>query len=192
LQKTSSELSARIKREATDDDLYSHLMYPQVYAEFAKFERDFSDVSVLPSHAFFFGLKPGDEIAFDIEQGKTLFVKLINVGAPDKDGYRIVLFELNGMPREAAIHDRSVQAKPKTRPKADPADLRQIGAPIPGLITTVNASSGTKVTKGDKIITLEAMKMQTTIYAPSDGILDQVHVQIGDTVEPRDLLASMR
>ncbi len=78
-------------------------MYPEVFAEFAKFARDYSDVAVLPTPAFFYGLKPGEEISVDIEEGKTLFIKLIHVGAVDKDGRRIVTFELNGMTREAAI-----------------------------------------------------------------------------------------
>ena len=89
-------------------------------------------MSALPTPAFFYGLKPGEEICVDIEEGKMLFIKLINVGAPDKDGRRIVTFELNGMPREAHLLDKSVQPKAKTRSKADPADPLQIGAPIPG------------------------------------------------------------
>jgi pyruvate carboxylase len=191
-QKVASEVSAKIKRDVTDDDLYSYLMYPQVFTEFAKFQREHSDVSVVPTYPFFFGLKPGAEISVDIEEGKTLFIKLINVGAPDKDGYRIVLYELNGMPRESAVHDRSVQGKSKARAKADPGDPMQVGAPIPGLITSINATLKTKVAKGDKLATLEAMKMQTTIYAPVDGIVEEIHVQTGDTVEARDLLVTLR
>jgi pyruvate carboxylase len=191
-QKVASEVSAKIKRDVTDDDLYSYLMYPQVFTEFAKFQREHSDVSVVPTYPFFFGLKPGAEISVDIEEGKTLFIKLINVGAPDKDGYRIVLYELNGMPRESAVHDRSVQGKSKARAKADPGDPMQVGAPIPGLITSINATLKTKVAKGDKLATLEAMKMQTTIYAPADGIVEEIHVQTGDTVEARDLLVTLR
>jgi pyruvate carboxylase len=190
--KITAELSAKMKREINDDDLYSYLMYPQVFTEFAKFVRDYSDVSVLPSHSFFFGLKLGEEMSIDIEEGKTLFVKLVNVGPADKDGFRMVLYELNGMPREAAIHDHSVLGKAMTRPKADPADPMQVGAPIPGLITSVEVSSKTRVAKGDKLITLEAMKMQTTIYAPGDGLIEEIHVQQGDTVETRDLLVTLR
>jgi pyruvate carboxylase len=191
-QKVAAEISTKIKREVTDDDLYSYLMYPQVFTEFAKFQREYSDVSVLPTNAFFYGLKPGAEIAVDIEEGKTLFIKLINVGAPDKDGYRIVLYELNGMPRESAVHDRSVQGKSKARAKADPGDPMQVGAPIPGLITSINATLKTKVSKGDKLATLEAMKMQTTLYAPTDGIVEEIHVQTGETVEARDLIVTLR
>ncbi len=190
--KVSHELAAKVKREVSDDDLYSYLMYPEVFPEFARFVREYSDVSVLPTHAFFFGLKPGEEISVDIEEGKTLFIKLINIGTPDKDGYRMVLYELNGMARESAVHDRSVQPKLKVRPKADPAVPMQIGAPIPGLITSISVSSKTKAAKGDKLLTLEAMKMQTTIYAPADGVVEEIHVHVGDTVEARDLLISMR
>jgi len=191
-KKTKDELGGRLKREVTDDDLYSHLMYPEVYAEFARFARDSGDVSVLPTPAFFYGLKPGEEISVDIEEGKTLFIKLINVGPPDKEGYRIVTFELNGMGREASILDRSIQTKPKARAKADLADPLQTGAPIPGIITAVTVSVGTRVAKGDKVMTLEAMKMQTTLYASSDGIVDSIHVQVGDTVEAKDLLIRLR
>ncbi len=192
LAKVSSEIEVKIKREVSDDDLYSYLMYPQVFTEFARHFREYSDVSVLPTQAFFYGLRPGDEISVDIEEGKTLFIKLINVGNPDKDGYRIVLYELNGMPREAVIHDRSIQSKAKARPKADSGNPMQIGAPIPGLITSIDVSLKHKVAKGAKLITLEAMKMQTTIYAPADGVVEEIHVQTGDTVEARDLLVTLR
>ncbi|HEX4121182.1 MAG TPA: pyruvate carboxylase [Verrucomicrobiae bacterium] len=192
LKRIKEELSTKIKHEATDDDLYGHLMYPEVFAEFVRFARDYSDVGVLPTPAFFYGLKPGEEISVDIEEGKTLFIKLSHVGDVDKDGRRVVTFELNGMTREAAITDRSVQAKVKARPKADPADAMQVGAPIPGLITSVAVSVGTKVSKGDKLLTLEAMKMQSTIYASGDGTVDGIFAQIGDTVESKDLLMKLR
>lgn len=192
LKKTAKELGQKLKREVSDDDLYSHLMYPEVFAEFARFTREFSDVSVIPTAPFFYGLKPSEEISMEIEEGKTLFVKLINVETVEKDGRRIVRFELNGMPREASIPDRSVAAKVKTRPKADPAEATQIGAPIPGLITSLGASVGNKVKKGDKLLTLEAMKMQTTVYAPCDGTVEEILVNVGDTVESKDLIMQLR
>jgi pyruvate carboxylase len=192
LKSAREEVSLKIKREATEDDLYSHLMYPEVFAEFTKFVRDYSDVGVLPTSAFFYGLRPGEEVSIDIEEGKTLFIRLINVGQVDKDGRRIVTFELNGMPRETAIQDRSVQSKTKARSKADPSDPLQIGAPIPGLITTVNATIGAKVAKGDKLLTMEAMKMQTTIYASADGTVAELFAQVGETVESKDLLVRLK
>jgi pyruvate carboxylase len=191
-KKVKAELAAKLKREPTDDDLYSHLMYPEVFAEFSRYTRDYSDVSVLPTPAFFYGLKPGEEISVDIEEGKTLFIRLINVGAVDVDGRRTVLFELNGMSRQTTIADRSVQPKVKPRAKADPAIASQVGAPIPGLITALSVGVGAKVTKGDKLITLEAMKMQTTIYAPCTGTIQEINVKVGDTVESKDLLVLIK
>ena len=192
LEKIQEELSATLKRPAGTDDLYSHLMYPEVFAEYAKFERDYSDPSVLPTGAFFYGLKPGEEIAVDIEPGKTLFIKLIHLGEADKEGRRIVTFELNGMAREASILDKSALVQARTRPKADPADPLQIGAPIPGVITALSAGVGSKVKKGDKLLTLEAMKMQTTLYAGGDGAVEAVFAQVGDTVASKDLLIQLR
>ncbi|HVY68452.1 MAG TPA: pyruvate carboxylase [Verrucomicrobiae bacterium] len=191
-KKTEEELQSKLKREPTDDDLFSHLMYPEVFAEYAKFARDYSDVSVLPSGAFFYGLKPGEEISVDIEAGKTLFIKLITVGAPDKDGFRIIMFELNGMPRETTVLDKSIQTKAKARAKADIADPLQIGAPIPGIITALAVGVGQKVEKGEKLLTMEAMKMQTSIYASADGVVDAIKAQVGDTVESKDLLVKLK
>ena len=108
LDKIRRELSETLKREATDDDLYSYLMYPQVFTEFAKNVREFSDVSVVPTPAFFYGLRPGEEINIAIEEGKSLIVRLVNVSEPDKDGRRTVTFELNGMTRETFIADKKI------------------------------------------------------------------------------------
>ena len=191
-KKVREELNLKLKRETAESDLFSYLMYPEVFTEFAKFSRDYTDVSVLPTSAFFYGLKPGEEISVAIETGKTLFIKLINVGAPDKDAFRVVTFELNGMPRESAVLDRSIQAKAKARVKADLADPLQVGAPIPGIITSLAVGVGAKVVKGDKLLTMEAMKMQASIYATADGVVETIEASIGDTVESKDLLIKLR
>jgi pyruvate carboxylase len=188
LKKLRTELAAKLKRDVTDDDLYSHLMYPEVFAEFVKYTRDYSDLSVLPTAAFFYGLGSAEEISVAIEEGKTLFIRVINVGPVDPEGRRTIAFELNGVSRQVAVLDRSVQAKVKSRQKADPGIPAQVGAPIPGLITSLAVGTGAKVAKGEKLLTLEAMKMQTTVYAPCDGTVTQVNVKVGDTVESKDLL----
>ncbi len=185
-------LGHKLKREATDDDLFSHLMYPEVFAEFAKFANQSGDVSVLPTGAFFYGLKPGEEMSVEIEPGKTLFVRLISLGEVDKDGRRPVTFELNGVTRVTNIADKTAKVITKSRPKADPADPLQSGAPIPGIITSVNTNVGAKVAKGDKLFTMEAMKMQTTIYAAIDGVVSEINVHVGDNVESKDLLGKLR
>jgi pyruvate carboxylase len=192
IAKLQAELAVKLKRPATDDDLYSHLMYPQVFAAFEKHRHDFSDVSVVPSPAFFYGLHLREEISVNIEPGKTLIIRLMNVSEPDKDGRRTLTFELNGMTREAFIADKSLAAKVKHRLKANLSDPRQIAAPIPGLIATIAVSVGHKVSKGDKLLMMEAMKMQTTVSAPVDGVVEEMLVSIGDAVESKDLLMKLR
>lgn len=192
LDRLRSELSAKLKRQATEDDLYSHLMYPQVFAVFDKHRHDYSDVSVLPTAACLCGLHLRQEISVEIEPGKTLIIRLVNVSEPDKDGRRVVTYELNGMTREAHIADKHLASKVKTRPKAVLTDPRQIPAPIPGLIATIAATVGHKVKKGDKLLMMEAMKMQTTVSAPIDGVVEEILVNIGDTVESKDLLMKLR
>ena len=192
LKDVKAEVAEKTKREATEDDLYSHLMYPTVFADFAKFQSSFSDVSCLPTPAFFYGLRPGEEVAASIEEGKILIIKLINLGTPDKDGRRVITFDLNGLPREATVLDKSISKEVKTRPKAAASDALQIGAPIPGMITVLNASVGKAVSKGDKLATLEAMKMQTNLLAPADGTVAEVLVSVGEAVEAGDLMIKLR
>jgi pyruvate carboxylase len=76
--------------------------------------------------------------------------------------------------------------------KADPAKTNEVGAPIPGLVTALAVSVGAKVAKGEKLLTLEAMKMQTTIYAPCDGVVDEICVQMAEAVESKDLILRIR
>ncbi|MFZ5495895.1 MAG: pyruvate carboxylase [Verrucomicrobiota bacterium] len=192
LAQLRQELAEKLKRPASDDDLFSHLMYPAVFADFAKHQREYGDVSVLPTSAFLYGLKPGEEISVEIEEGKVLIIRLVRVGAPDKDGRCTITYELNGITREAFITDRSVAPKTKARPKADLADPLQVPAPIPGLIVVMSASVGAKVAKGDKLFMMEAMKMQTTVYAATDGVVAEVNAAVGDTVEAKDLIVRLR
>ena len=191
-KKIAEELTARLKRPVTDDDVFSHIMYPEVFAAYAKNEANFGDLSALPTPAFFYGMKPGQEISVEIEPGKTLFIRLVNIGAVDAEGKRAINFELNGMVRQLAIVDRSAKPTVKARVKADPAKPGEVGAPIPGLVTALAVSVGAKVAKGDKLLTLEAMKMQTTIYAPTAGVVDEICVQNGDALESKDLILKLR
>jgi len=190
--KVRRELAEKLKREPSEDDVYSYLMYPQVFLEFARHSREFSDVSALPTPAFFYGLRRGEEISVSIQEGKTLVIRLVNVSDPDKDGRRTITYELNGMTREAYISDKKVTPQTKSRPKADLTDPCQIPAPIPGLVATLAVTVGQKISKGDKLLMMEAMKMQTTVTSPVDGVVEALHVAIGDTVASKDLLLTLR
>ena len=89
------------------------------------------------------------------------------------------------MTREAFIVDKKIVPQAKSRPKADLTDPLQVAAPIPGMIAAISVTVGAKIAKGDKLLMMEAMKMQTTVYAAADGVVDVINVQIGDDAPDR-------
>ena len=189
LEATRTELSAQLKHEASDDDLYSHLMYPQVFEEFVSFQNEFSDLRGLPTPAFFCGLRDNEEIGVEIDEGKVLYVKLISKAEADAEGNVNCFYELNGMPREAVVADRSKAGSATVaRRKGDPSDPSQACAPMPGMVSEVAVSIGDKVEEGDKLVVLEAMKMLTSVGAGQAGTVQEILAAKGDAVGSDDLL----
>jgi pyruvate carboxylase len=186
------ETAAMVERKAghkpARDEVLSFLMYPDVFLKFARARQSYGSVEVLPTPQFYYGMERGEEIAVELESGKTLVIKFLTVGEPHPEGFRTVFFELNGQPREVNIRDNSLEAKVEAQPKADPARAGQIGAPIPGVVSSVAVELNQPVKKGDRLLVMEAMKMQSTVYAPVAGTVTQVLVQPGRHVEAKDLL----
>jgi pyruvate carboxylase len=186
------ETAALLEREAghkpARDEVLSFLMSPDVFLKFARARQSWGNVEVLPTPQFYYGMQRGDEIAVELEPGKALVIKFLTVGEPHPEGFRTVFFELNGQPREVDIRDQSLQAKAETRPKADAARPGEIGAPIPGIVSSVAVELHQPVKKGDRLLVMEAMKMQSTVYAPVPGKVAQMLVQPGGHVEAKDLL----
>ena len=185
---TRALIDKKTGAKPSDADLMSYLMYPDVYTKFAKARASYGDLTVLPTPPFFYGMNIGDEIAVELEPGKTLVVKLLAVGEPHPDGHRTVFFELNGQPREVTVRDRKIKAETRVHPKANPEKPGEVGAPIPGAVTSIAVELNQEVKKGDKLLVMEAMKMQTTVYAPVAGKIKERTAAVGQTVEPKDLL----
>ena len=169
----------------------SYLLYPRVFPDLAAHDRIYSDTSMLPTSIFFFGPDPATEHLVEIEPGKTLIVKLLAVGEPHADGSRTVFFELNGQPREVEVVDRSLASSVREAPMADPADPTQIAAPLPGLVVGVAVSTGDAVRKGQKLLSIEAMKMETTIYAERPGRVADLLAAVGRQVKTGELLLKL-
>jgi pyruvate carboxylase len=181
-------LEKKVGHPIRRDELLSYLLYPDVFLKYDKFRQTYSDVSVLPTPAFFYGLKSGEEITIEIEQGKTLIVKFLTTSDPHPDGTRTLFFELNGQPREVNVRDRALRVVERAHPKADPADAGQVPAPTAGIISGVAVQANHAVERGAKLLTLEAMKMQSNIYAPISGRVTKLLVSPGQHVEAKDLL----
>src|SRR5438046_2052502 len=165
-EQEQKQLEQRVGHPVRRDDLLSYLLYPEVFSKFDRFRQAYADVSVLPTPAFFYGLNSGEEITVEIESGKSLIIKFLTFSEPHPDGTRTLFFELNGQPREINVRDKALRITERTHPKADPADPGQVGAPTAGVVSSVAVQANHAVERGAKLLTLEAMKMQSNIYAP--------------------------
>lgn len=171
-----------------DRDVLSALLYPQVFADYRLHVETYGPVTALPTSVFFYGMAPGEVLSVDLERGKTLEIALVSVSAPNEDGWVSVFFELNGQPRTIKVRGSHMSAEAVVRPKADALDASHIGAPMPGRVVSTNVIVGDQVNKGDVLITLEAMKMETSLHAESDGVVSAVFAAAGDDVDAKDLL----
>jgi len=118
-------------------DVLSYLLYSQVFIDYDKHLRQYDNTSVIPTPAFFYGLQSGEEIAVEIEPGKTLIIRYLTTGEAREDGMRTIFFELNGQPREVNVPDRSLEGNLHKHPKADREDPDHVPAPMPGKVSTV-------------------------------------------------------
>src|SRR5262249_15755767 len=134
---TRKKLEKQFGRPVSEREAITHLLYPRVFPEFAAHQAQYSDTSVLPTTAFFYGMEKGAEISVDIEAGKARIVRLLGVGDPHGAGKRLVFFELNGQPRAVLVEDDSLAGDVRAHPKADPEDVKQVSAPMPGLVVNV-------------------------------------------------------
>eukprot|EP01063_Lacrimia_lanifica_P002003 TRINITY_DN11042_c0_g1_i1.p1 TRINITY_DN11042_c0_g1~~TRINITY_DN11042_c0_g1_i1.p1 ORF type:complete len:1185 (+),score=462.03 TRINITY_DN11042_c0_g1_i1:61-3615(+) len=177
--------------EPTEDDVQSYVMYPQVFKEYMLFKDEFGSVTNLPTPVYFTGLKEGQEVAVDIQKGKTVHIKMKAVGAVDATGHQEVYFELNGQPRSLYIPCKAATEGTAQREKADKTDDGSIGAPMPGEVVGVKVEADQQVLKGDPLVVLSAMKMETVVGAPFDGRIKRIAVAKGDQLKGGDLVAEM-
>jgi pyruvate carboxylase len=186
------EIEAKTGQPASDRDVLSYLLYPQVFTDYKQHWLQFGDTATVPTSNFFYGLQPGEEVSIEIERGKTLIVKYLTTGDVREDGTRTVFFELNGQPRAVIATDRSVAATAKRHPKAEPDNANHIAAPMPGKVSSIAVKPGEAVKSGDRLLSIEAMKMETAIYSPRDATVAEVQVAAGTVVEARDLLVVLK
>ena len=192
LEKTRQELSDKLDGMKIDDeDLNGYLMYPKVFLDYMERHLTYGPVRTLPTKTFFYGMNSGDEISLEIDPGKTLEIRLQAIGETDENGEVKVFFELNGQPRVIRVPNRLVTSETTSRPKADPSNSNHIGAPMPGVISTVSVNEGQTVKKGDLLLTIEAMKMETGIHVERDAKIKAVHVKPATQIDAKDLIIEL-
>ncbi|WP_173088320.1 pyruvate carboxylase [Devosia sp. 1635] len=191
LEAERTRIAEEVGHEVDDYRLASALMYPKVFADFAKTQDRYGPTAVLPTPVYFYGLVEGQELLVDIEKGKTLVVNYLGRAETNEKGEVRVFFDLNGQPRTITVPDRLKAGEVKLRAKAALGDSKQVGAPMPGVISTLAVKEGQSVFAGDVLCSIEAMKMETAIHAEADGVVAEVLVKPGDQIDAKDLLVRM-
>ncbi|WP_420467095.1 pyruvate carboxylase [Panacagrimonas sp.] len=191
LEAARTEGEKAVGYKLDDRDLASYLMYPKVFKDFAEGRKLYGDVSELPTPTFFYGLREQEEISVDIDQGKTLVIRLQGRTDIEEEGVAKLFFELNGQSRQIRVPMAGSNAALVARPKADEGNPDHIGAPMPGMVVRVAVAEGATVEKGEPLVVLEAMKMETVIAAPRDARIARVHLKSGTPVDARELLIEL-
>lgn len=191
LEAARAQAERECEQPIDDRQLASYLMYPKVTREFFEHTRLHGDTSVLPTPVFFYGPQPQQEMAVEIDPGKTLLVSLQAV-TPDGEAAQKVQFELNGQSRTVRVLRPQAGAAAAGRPVADAANPLHVAAPMPGAIVSVAVKPGQHVAAGGTLLALEAMKMETHVTADRDAEVEAVLVAPGDRVHAKDLLVVLK
>jgi pyruvate carboxylase len=184
-----AELSAEQRAGLAADPraTLNELLFPGPTREFRESRQKYGDVSLLPTRDYLYGLRVGEEHQVDLEEGKTLLLGLQSISAADERGIRTVMCTLNGQLRPINVRDRSVQAEAPAPEKADRTNPGHVAAPFAGVVTPT-VSTGTKVTAGDTVATIEAMKMEAAITTPISGVVERVALAGTQQVDGGDLV----
>mgnify|MGYP000004489470 FL=1 len=170
-------------------DYLSYKMYPKVYEDYYKNQALYGDLSAMPTPAFFYGLKQDEEIMITIEPGKTIIVKYLYMSDPDESGLRNITFELNGQARRLKILDKNIKVERAQHAKAKAKG--DIGAPLQGRLSRILVKPGEEVKKNAPLYVIEAMKMESIVSAPFEGIIGNVVLNEGTVVEQEDLVLTL-
>ena len=173
----------------TELDFLSYLMYPGVFRDFYRHQKEFGEVHYLPTQTFFYGLGQGDEILVKLQRGKTIVIRYIYRSHTDENGNCRVTFELNGQARSVQVRDETVV--PKTAANRKAVERNEIGSPLMGRLASVLVSAGDVVQKDTPVFVIEAMKMETTITAPFKSTVTRVHLPAGELVGQGDLVIEL-
>lgn len=183
------ELEQIISEQEIDDKaLLSYALYPKVYKDYLRFFEEYNKIQVIDTPTFFYGLELNEKTTVEMQTGKTLLIELTSVGPLKEGGYRTIYFDMNGLPQEVEVQDRNVEGTVMVREKADKTNPKQIGAQMPGTVTKVFVKPGDTVEQNDPLIVTEAMKMESSIQAPIDGVVKEVHITEQEQVKGDDLL----
>ncbi len=179
-------------RELEMTDLLSYKLYPKVFMEAYNNHVKFGNVVNIPTKNFFYGMDVGEEIMVELDKGKNVLISLMLKGAADDAGNVSIFFKINGQLRNVIIKDRSVKVEKIENVKAEVDNDKQIGAPLQGLLSNVLVKKGQQVKRNQPLFIIEAMKMETTVTATAEGMVDEIQLEGGSLVNSDDLVLVLK
>lgn len=200
LEKAAQELGTLANSE---EDVVSYVLFPQVAMEFFKaremgtltpepLEAPDAPETLLPAHH----LAPTE---FEVTlHGETYHVHVSGVGHKEQNR-RPFFLRIDGVLEEVLVEAvteilPSAEGRVLTRQagldsvRLKPSSPGDVAAPMPGRVTAVLVGVGDAVTKGQTVLVVEAMKMETQIHAPVSGKVAAVLIAVGDAVNPDETL----
>lgn len=189
--KKEQELTEKIKRKPTAEEVLSYILYPDVFMGYEENTKRFGSMGVLDTTTFYQGMRPGETVRVKFRPGRSSIFRLDSISDADEDGNRSLFFSVNGQNLQIVIHDKSKEAKVNAIPKAEPTNPNHIGATLSGSVLNVLVKKDQVVKKGEPLVVTEAMKMETTIKAPFDGKVTHIYVKDGDVLASQDLLLEL-
>ena len=180
--------------EPSDRDVTSYSLYPKVFEEYVTNFAKYDQLWRMGSDVFFHGLQEGETAEISVDEGQKMIVTLVEIGRLKDDGKRTVTFEINGSRRSVDIEDHTrpmVTAGVSDTLMADESNPNQVGASIPGTVAKINVAVGDKVKESQPLMVLEAMKMETNVISPRDGVIAHIFVKESDSIESGQLLIEL-
>ena len=171
-------------------DYLSYHMFPKVFEEYYEHAQVYGNVEAIPTPAFFYGLRLGEEILITLGKGKTIIVKLVYVLPADESGMRTVVFELNGYTRRVQIRDKAVKSEVPVNKKVGNPEI-EVGAPLQGKLSKLLVKAGDSISANTPLFIIEAMKMETTVTATRDSKVKTIHLREGTMVQQDDLVVEL-
>ena len=193
LENLRQELADTIERRPTDEEFILYLMHPKDTLEYLDFVESYGEAPlVLPTDVWRNGFsKIKERVDFDL-WGKPYSIELVSIGAEDNGMIHVVL-SVNKKNQVYAIETPRIRSKPVRIAKG----FNEVGAPVKSNIWRIGnpargaIKEGDIVRKGEEIANLEAMKMETPIFAPYDAKIIEIAVKLNDVVQEGQLLFTL-
>jgi len=200
IEKERTTLAKRIGRQPTDQQLVTYLQHPNDAVDFFKFEEEFGQTYVLPPSVFLRkgGYGVGETVQFTDHYGKE---HIIEVGPKQLDkekgewnvylnvDHHQMVYNFAEEVAAGAVAKAAELSKEEIEELASAGDFR---APFNANVCDIQVEIGQKVTAGETLAVVEAMKMQTPVNTGVAGTVEKISAELGQALKAGDKLIKLK